>query len=70
MLLLTIIKTRQHKKLYKRGFLYFLVLAIPGLSNFWAMNHFGILIAAFQLALVYACLIVAFLMQVFEKWTE
>jgi len=69
MVLLTIIKTRSNKKLYKRGFLYFLILAVPGLSNFWAINHFGLLIAAFQIALIYACLIVVFLMQILEKWS-
>jgi len=65
--LLIIEKTRQRKRFYWQGFLYFILLAVVGMSNIFAHEYYGFLIAAYQLALVYACLITVFLMQLFTR---
>jgi len=64
------VKTRRRNKLYKRGFFYLLALAVIGFANLIAIGIYGQLIAAYQLALVYTCLIVVFLMQQSQKWSQ
>jgi len=68
--LLTVLKTISNKRFFEQGILYFLIIAVPGLSNFWAINFFGRLTAAFQILLIYVCLITVFFMQIFERWKK